>query len=114
MDQRNGENGRRYRRRSGTILKRNSRARGAGSAERLDARNLLALEPLQKSAAGCRYVGKILRRAGLIEGRDGIAAAGDGFKRAHLGELRRDLGDRHRAGLKWRDLESADGSVPDE
>jgi hypothetical protein len=33
---------------------------------------------------------------------------------AHLGELRRDLGDRHRAGLEWRDLESADRSVPDE
>src|SRR5262245_29559341 len=91
-----------------------SRARRARPAERLDARQLLAFEPFEKSATGGRDIGKIRRRAGLIEGGDGIAAAGDAIKRPDRGKLRRDFGDRHRAGMEWRDLESADGSVPDE
>src|SRR5208283_227485 len=96
------------------FLQPDLRRRSAGPTKRFDTGQKLALKPFEKGAAGCRDISEVLRDIGLIEGRDGVAAAGDRIQCADLGELRRDLGDRHRAGLERRHLESADGSVPDE
>ena len=93
-----------------------TRGRGGsrGYSKDLDARQRLAFEPFQESAARGRHVGEAAGDAGDVERRHRVAAAGNADKLAGRREFRGRFGHFDRAVVERLDLEGAERAVPDQ